>query len=100
MLSGPPDDLLGRLQAWYAAHADGDWEHDHRIRISTLDNPGWSLSVNVADTAHEGRTFTPVQIDRTDTDWVHCSVEESVFQGRGGPLNLRELVSTFLDWAG
>jgi hypothetical protein len=99
MLSGRPDDLLGRLQAWYAAQADGDWEHGHGIRISTLDNPGWSLSINVADTALEGRTFTPIQIDRTDTDWVRCSVDSDVFQGRGGPHNLRELISTFLEWA-
>jgi hypothetical protein len=42
-------DPLNRLQSWYESHCDGDWEHDKRIRIGTLDNPGWRVYINLAD---------------------------------------------------
>lgn len=87
---------LEELQEWYAAQCDGDWEHDHGIRISTLDNPGWSLSINLA--GMEGRAFAAMQVDRTETDWIHCRLEEGFFRGWGGPHNLSELISVFLHW--
>lgn len=99
LTGGAPDDALGRLQAWYAAQIDGDWEHGHGIQITTLDNPGWSLSVDVADTALRDRPFAPVQLDRNETDWIHCRVEGDVFRGWGGAHNLRDLIETFLRWA-
>jgi hypothetical protein len=99
MLTSGTDDPLSRLQSWYAAHTDGDWEHGYGIRIGTLDNPGWRLSVNVADTQLKGRTFARVQVERSETDWIHCWVEADVFEGAGGAHNLRELVETFLRWA-
>nr|TKK07812.1 hypothetical protein SrhCFBP13529_11555 [Stenotrophomonas rhizophila] len=42
---------LDRLQKWYADQCDGDWEHSFGIRIDTLDNPGWTVSVDLTDTA-------------------------------------------------
>jgi Immunity protein 53 len=35
-----------RLQVWYLAQCDGDWEHRHGVTIGTLDNPGWSLRID------------------------------------------------------
>lgn len=36
-------DVLGRLERWYAAQCNGDWEHTYGITIETLDNPGWTF---------------------------------------------------------
>ena len=52
-----------------------------------------------AGTELEGRAFAPTQVERTETDWAHCRVEEGFFRGWGGPHNLAELISIFLDWA-
>lgn len=38
------DDFLW-LQQWYQAHCNGNWEHDRRIHLGTLGNPGWSLEL-------------------------------------------------------
>ena len=38
---------IEQLQAWYAAQCNGKWEHTYGIAIGTLDNPGWSLSVDL-----------------------------------------------------
>ncbi len=98
-MPGGADDPLARLQAWYAAQTDGDWEHSYGIRISTLDNPGWMLKVNLEGTALEGRPFGRVREDRSETDWVDCVVEADVFRGAGGTHNLRELIEVFVRWA-
>ncbi len=41
--SGDPGAALSRLQRWYSAQCDGDWEHGLGVRIETLDNPGWMV---------------------------------------------------------
>ena len=34
-------DTIKRLEKWFFSHCDIDWEHDNRIEIYNLDNPGW-----------------------------------------------------------
>lgn len=45
------------LQTWYASQCDGGSEHAFGITIETLDNPGWTLKVQLTDTKLEGATF-------------------------------------------
>ncbi len=59
---------LSRLMAWRRDHSNGDWEHSFRIRISTLDNPGWSVDINLEDTDLEDRDFAAKKILRSDAD--------------------------------
>src|SRR5664280_3839686 len=48
---------LQQLQGWYESQCDGDWEHTYGLRIETLDNPGWSLTVDLEDTDLEAKEF-------------------------------------------
>jgi len=41
---------LQQLQDWYFAQCNGDWEHRYGVTISTLDNPGWTLEVDLTNT--------------------------------------------------
>lgn len=93
------DDLLVRMERWYAAQCDGVWEHASGVGISTLDNPGWALDVSLAGTRLESVPFETIQVDRTDTDWYMCRLDGAEFKGRGGPGNLTDLLTIFLDWA-
>ena len=90
---------LQRLSQWFEQTCDGDWEHSQAIRITTLDNPGWELSVNLEGTPLETRPFEPVQLERSDRDWLRCRVEGGRFSAWGGPRNLDEAVNVFLNWA-
>jgi hypothetical protein len=90
--------LLEKLQTWYSARCDGDWEHSQRVRISTIDNPGWALDINIEDTDAGSRPFIPVAVDRSGSDWYICRVEGTVFKARGGANNLVDLLSIFLEW--
>ncbi len=44
-------DVLAELQRWYLAQCNDDWEHSYGVTIETLDNPGWSVHIDLADTA-------------------------------------------------
>ena len=92
--------VLALLEDWYLAQCDGDWEHTFGVRISTLDNPGWSVVVDLSETDMEGKPFEGVEIERAEHDWVHCTLDGNVFRGAGGPRNLGEILRIFLNWAG
>jgi len=89
--------VLQQLQHWYARHCDDDWEQFHGVELTTLDNPGWRLTVSLVGTVLEGRSFA-LKVKRSKSDWVDCSVEENKFVGAGGSFNLTELMEIFLCW--
>ena len=92
-------DALSKLVKWYEAQCDDDWEHQYGVRIDTLDNPGWSIRIDLQKSSLIGRRFPDVEIERTDCDWVRCRVVNCRFEGFGGPTNLPELISLFVNWA-
>jgi len=92
-------DTMQRLQAWYASMCDGDWEHGYGVRIETLDNPGWSVRVDVRETGLDIDEFVAVSITRSDEDWIVCEIKAGVYEGHGGAGNLIEIVEVFLRWA-
>jgi hypothetical protein len=96
------DDVLAQLQHWYACQCDGDWEHQYGVKVDTLDNPGWSVTIDLAGTDLEGRPFEPLERglgDDASTDWHSRSVKENKFEGRGDSSKLAFMLRTFLDWA-
>lgn len=95
----PTSDPLTLLERWYARQCDGDWEHCFGVHIETLDNPGWSVRIELAETPLEGRALPRVKRERSEDDWVHCWVEDGVFNGAGGKLNLQEILQFFFEWA-
>lgn len=91
--------IIARLQQWYADQCDRHWEHAYGIKLVTLDNPGWSITISLEGTTLEGKTFEKVSIERARTDWLSCRVEKEQFLADGGPANLEEMLLIFLDWA-
>lgn len=92
--------VLERLEDWYESMCNGDWEHTYGVFISNVDNPGWSLKVELTDTYLYEVPFSERKIERENpNDWIICRLEDGEFIGYGGPRNLTELLQTFLDWA-
>lgn len=89
---------LQRLQDWYSEQCDGDWEHGSGVYIATLDNPGWSIDVDLEGTTLEEVPFDAVKIERSEDDWIHAFREETLIKFRCGPENLEESLLAFLDW--
>lgn len=90
---------LDAIQEWYAACCDGEWEHTYGVRIETLDNPGWTVDIDLAGTPLERKPFSLLNLKRTETDWLNCQIISGNFKGRGGPKNLGEILRIFRDWA-
>ncbi|WP_156256186.1 immunity 53 family protein [Sandarakinorhabdus oryzae] len=92
-------DILDWLATWYEAQCDGEWEEQFGPAITTLDNPGWSVRIDLAGTDCDGRKLERVahNLDH-DRDWWTCWTEDNVFHGVGGPRQLRALLEAFRDW--
>ncbi|MGA2813991.1 MAG: immunity 53 family protein [Candidatus Acidiferrum sp.] len=89
---------LSILENWYSRQCDGDWEHSFGVKISTIDNPGWSVSVDLHDTHKQKVVFEQVKIDRQPDDWIHYWAKKEKFEIRCGSLNLSEAIEIFGRW--
>ncbi len=86
------------LQSFFSNCCDGDWEHQYGIKITTIDNPGWAIDVNLNDTFWENIPYEKFSVDRNDEDWIVCSVKKSTFKIRCGIGNLGEGIEIFRAW--
>jgi hypothetical protein len=97
------------LMNWYLAQCDGDWEHQYGVSIGTLDNPGWSLTIDLEQTSLEGKPFEPIFENvaesqtspglQGDIRWMAAEVEGTKFKAHGGPRDLSRLIEAFRSWA-
>jgi len=67
------------------------------VKIDTLDNPGWRVQIDLVGTDTNQDFLPPADDYRTEHDWIACRVEEDTFKAAGGPENLEELLTYFLD---
>ena len=88
-----------QLQKWYSDQCDGDWEHEFGVKIGTLDNPGWSVLIDLEGTSLELIDFNAVEINYDhDLEWVRCWVEDNVFNGAGGAGQLGAILEVFIQF--
>ncbi len=101
----PTTNPIQELQRWYRNQCNELWEHRNGVRIDTLDNPGWSLVVDLEGTDLQDVSFRELKrgVDASSNpeheDWIVCKVEGRKFVAHGGPYRLEEMISTFLAWA-
>ena len=57
-------DAIKWLQEWYKSNCDGDWEHLFGVQITTLDNPGWLIEIDLTDTDEEEKDFCDIKYDK------------------------------------
>ncbi len=88
---------LKRLQDWYAAQCNGDWEHSFGVTIETLDNPGWLVKIELAETDWADLKVERKVSRRDESDWIEFEVTNSEFIAAGGSQNLEELLAIFFD---
>lgn len=95
--------LIQELQTWFQSQCDGEWEHSSGIKIESCDNPGWWVKINLKSPLRE-KNFKPVMRGDVGSDdpqppWLHCYVEDGVFNGAGDSTTLEEILTLFLKWA-
>lgn len=91
--------ILKWLENWYKSNCNGDWEHGYGIKITTIDNPGWSVNINLTETTLEDKTFKKIEIDNGDNDWMVCLFQDGRFKGWGDTDKLESIIEIFKEWA-
>jgi Immunity protein 53 len=92
---------LDWLMGWYKKQCNGDWEHTYGVQICTMDNPGWSLKIDLANTPLSGRELSRFRVACNyghETEWWTCWTENNQFRGAGGPAQLGAMISKFRSW--
>lgn len=92
-------DIIIWIQNWFVGQCNEEWEHSYGIKIETLDNPGWTVTIDIAGTYLEDETMEKVSTERSENDWINCSVVNKQFKGYGGPQQLKEILENFKCWA-
>ena len=93
-------DLLEKLEQWYGEQCDGLWEHGSGVEITSVDNPGWMVTIDLRDTASQDTPLEPLSIDNGETDWLHCLKRDGKFVGAGDPSKLQAILEQFLKFVG
>lgn len=89
------------------SQCDDDWDHSYGVKIDTLDNPGWSLKIDLTDTPLQGEAFERLthgepsdnleEWHRKGSWWV-ASVQGNAFEASCGPLDLSAAIGVFRQW--
>lgn len=87
---------LQRLQNWYKLQCNGDWEHSYGIKISTLDNPGWCVTVDLEMTPLETLKLE-VEHHVSELEWYIIAAKDSKYIAYGDFQKLEFLIAYFLD---
>ena len=86
--------ILQWLAQWYADQCDGEWEHGYGVRIETLDNPGWTVSITLPR-AMSGEKDRVLVDERDAIEWIFCVIEGNAYKAAGSPTSLSRLLEIF-----
>lgn len=88
-------EILNWIEKWFLSQCDGGWEHSYSIKIESLDNPGWGLTIDIAETVLHNLIIPYKLIENSANDWYGIKVENQVFEAYGDPMKLEFLLLEF-----
>jgi len=86
------------IEDWFFNQLNDEWEHGFGIEIRTLDNPGWSIKVDLVDTPFENISMESLYVENSEDDWYSIEVNEGVYKGYGDALKLDFLLRNFREF--
>lgn len=89
------EQILNWISTWFGSHCNGDWEHENQIKISTLDNPGWSVEIDLIGTELNHLDLTGKSVEVNDDDWYDYKIEKGKFLGYSDIGKLEFLLTAF-----
>ncbi len=91
------DQILKWLSDWYRTNCDGNWEHNYGISIETIDNPGWSITIDIEETIFKINPVPWVLVENSVDDWYGYKCMNGKFEASGDPSKMVFLISLFKD---
>jgi hypothetical protein len=65
------------------------------LRSAKLDNPGWSIRIDLVGTPLEGRRLDYAVLDEAEPAWVHFWSDGERFEAATGPTGLVSALGRF-----
>ena len=91
-------EILKQIENWYLINCNGDWEHSFGFSIGTLDNPGWTINIDLEDTSLSDLDFEKnYQNPDYEHDWYFIKTDKKVLTIDCGPKNLSDAIRVFFD---
>lgn len=87
------------IEEWYLENQAEEWGGTTSVKIETIDNPGWSVKINLQETNLENKSFNDFFDDKSEDDWILCEVKEGFFHGVGDAKKLSTILNIFKEWA-
>ncbi|KMQ59917.1 hypothetical protein ACM39_18325 [Chryseobacterium sp. FH2] len=80
--------MLNWLEKWFDSQCNGDWEHNYGIKIETLDNPGWEVTIDLNNTDIYLNPKSWILFGNFEKKWIGYKIENNKFNGAGTSLSL------------
>ena len=93
-----PRNDLEWLDEWYQRQCNGNWEHTQGMRLQSLDDPGWQLTIHLSGTSAVNTRPQRLRMVTRGGGWLACSIEAECFKGSGDPRKLEQIIGVFRRW--
>ena len=88
-------DILDWIQDWFRENCDGDWEHGEVIQITTIDNPGWEVEIDISNTSIASMELDWILNETSKQDWYGVKIADQKFTAAGDIGKLKFLLGLF-----
>ena len=88
-------EIIDWIQDWFKGNCDGDWEHTDGIQITTLENPGWDVEIDISNTSIAKIEIPWILNENSKQDWYGVKIENEKFNASGDAGKLKFLLGLF-----
>lgn len=88
-------EILDWIQNWFKDNCDGDWEKGEVIQITTLENPGWDIEIDISNTSLANIEINWILNENGKQDWYGVKIENQKFNAAGDSKKLEFLLNLF-----
>ena len=89
------NNIINWLEEWCRSQCNGDWEHGDGIKIETLDNPGWSVTIDLSNMTTKLEEIPYQLFEKSKRDWYGYSIKDMKYKAAGDPTKLKFLLELF-----
>ncbi len=83
------------LTNWFMSNCNGDWEHENQIKIYTVDNPGWSIQIDLTGSSLESVETDYFRVENGSSDWYGFKFHDGKYSAAGDLSKLEFLLEIF-----
>ncbi|WP_339841273.1 immunity 53 family protein [uncultured Maribacter sp.] len=88
-------EILDWIQEWFKDNCDGNWEHGEVIQITTIDNPGWEVEIDISNTSIATMNLEWILNEKSKDDWYGVKIMNQKFIAAGDAGKLKFLLGLF-----